>query len=75
MIHGLAADFVPSYMTQQGFDACTGVKELLMVENAGHGVSALVDKQMYTVRLIAFLKKHLEDEHACTNFPLTPCLV
>lgn len=61
MVHGLADDFVPSYMSQQGYDICTGVKELLLVEGAGHGVSFLKDKETYTKRIIAFLEKHLED--------------
>ena len=61
MIHGRDDDFVPCYMTQQGFDACTGKKDLLMVEKAGHGTSFLVDKEAYTKKIIAFLEKHLED--------------
>lgn len=61
MIHGLSDDFVPSYMTQQGYDACCGQKEILLVEGAGHGTSFLVDKENYTKRIIAFLEKHLED--------------
>lgn len=61
MIHGLNDNFVPSSMTQQGFDVCNGEKELLLVENAGHGTSFLVDKEMYTKKIIAFLEKHLED--------------
>lgn len=61
MIHGLDDDFVPCYMTQEGYDVCTGDKELLMVENAGHGTSFLVDKEAYTMQVISFLEKHLED--------------
>lgn len=61
MIHGLDDDFVPCYMTQEGYDVCTGDKELLMVENAGHGMSFLVDKEAYTMQVISFLEKHLED--------------
>ena len=60
MIHGLADDFVPSYMTQQGYDACNGPKELLLVDGAGHGVSFLVDREAYVTRVIAFLEKYLE---------------
>ena len=60
MIHGLADDFVPSYMTQQGYDACNGSKELLLVDGAGHGVSFLVDREAYVTRVIAFLEKYLE---------------
>lgn len=61
LIHGLSDDFVPSRMSQEAYDACSEEKELLLVENAGHGTSFLVDKEMYTRRVIAFLEKHLED--------------
>jgi len=61
MIHGLSDDFVPSYMTQQGYDACTGSKGLLLVEGAGHGTSFLVDKEAYTKHVISFLENCLED--------------
>ena len=61
MIHGLADDFVPCYMTEQGFDVCCGPKELLLVEDAGHGVSFLADKEKYTRTVISFLEKYLED--------------
>ena len=61
MIHGLKDDFVPSYMTQQGYDACTGKKRLLLVEGAGHGVSFLKDKETYTRQIISFLEENLDD--------------
>lgn len=61
MIHGQADDFVPCSMTEEGFNACCGEKELLLVPEAGHGVSFLVDKTKYTERVISFLEKHLED--------------
>jgi fermentation-respiration switch protein FrsA (DUF1100 family) len=61
MIHGREDDFVPCDMTKQGFDACRGQKELLLVEKAGHGTSFLYDKECYTKTVIAFLEKHLED--------------
>ena len=61
LIHGLDDDFVPSYMTQQAFDACNGSKELLLVDGAGHGTSFLVDREGYTKCVISFLEKYLED--------------
>ena len=61
MIHGLKDNFVPSYMTQQGYDACTGKKRLLLVEGAGHGVSFLKDKTNYTRQIISFLEECLDD--------------
>lgn len=60
MIHGAADDFVPCQMTKDGYAACTGMKELLIVAGAGHGVSFLKDKLTYTTRVIAFLEKYLE---------------
>ena len=61
MIHGTADDFVPAYMTREGYDACSGQKELLLVDGAGHGTSFLTDKESYTKCVIAFLEKHLEN--------------
>ena len=61
MIHGLEDDFVPCDMTQQGFAACNGDKELLLVAHAGHGTSFLSNKEKYTKTVIAFLEKHLEN--------------
>ena len=61
MIHGTDDDFVPSVMTQQGYDACTGPKELMMIPKAGHGVSFLVDRETYVRGVLSFLEKYLED--------------
>jgi len=60
MVHGLADNFVPCEMTQQGYSACTGEKELLLVEGAGHGVSFLVDRQRYTEEILRFLERNVE---------------
>ena len=61
MVHGLADDFVPAYMTQQGYDACASEKELLLVENAGHGISFLKEPGKYRASVINFLHRYLED--------------
>ncbi len=60
MIHGLADDFVPAYMTQQGYDACTCEKEIFLVEGAGHGTSYLQDTQGYQQIVKSFLNQYLE---------------
>ncbi len=60
LIHGLADDFVPCSMSQEGFEACTSPKELLLVEGAGHGVSFLHNSTEYIEKIIAFLKKNVE---------------
>ena len=60
MVHGLADDFVPCEMTQEGYAACTGEKELLLVEGAAHGVSFLVDRPRYTAEIVKFLERNIE---------------
>lgn len=62
MVHGVEDGFVPCEMTKQGYDACKGEKELLLVENADHGVSFLVDKPRYTKIVLAFLEKNLKEK-------------
>ncbi len=59
LVHGLADDFVPSYMTQRSFDACTGPKELLLVEGAGHGLSFAVAEKEYEALVMAFFDRVL----------------
>ena len=61
MIHGLADDFVSCEMTQQAYAACTSEKQLLLVANAGHGVSFLSDPVGYTAAVLYFLKKHVQN--------------
>lgn len=60
MVHGASDAFVPCEMTQQGYDACTGKKTLLVVEGADHGVSFLVERDRYTKMVTDFLKENLE---------------
>lgn len=60
MVHGAADDFVPCEMTKAGYDACTGPKELLLVDGAGHGTSFLVEKEKYVNAVKAFLDKYLD---------------
>ena len=61
MIHGLKDDFVPASMTQEGFDVCSSEKELLMIENAGHGLSFVKQPEQYQAALKGFLNRYLED--------------
>lgn len=55
-IHGLADDFVPSYMTEENYAACTAPKKVMYVEGAGHGLSYLYEKE----KCQAYLKEFLE---------------
>lgn len=62
MVHGLADDFVPSWMTKEGYKVCAGQKQLLLVEGAGHGVSFLIEKDKYTAMVAEFLDTHIGKE-------------
>jgi fermentation-respiration switch protein FrsA (DUF1100 family) len=55
MIHGKSDTFVPCKMTQDAYEACTGPKDVLLVENAEHGVSFLVDQERYIAQVENFL--------------------
>lgn len=59
MIHGVADSFVPCEMTRQGYAACTGEKQILLVEGAQHALSFLVDGERYGEMVSAFLDQHL----------------
>ena len=59
-IHGDADTFVPFSMLDECYDACaSAVKEELVVEGAGHGLSASTDPDLYWSTVDAFLAKNL----------------
>ncbi len=62
LVHGLADDFVPSDMTKRSYAACGGEKELLLVENAGHGISFVKAEAEYEALVMAFFDRVLEDK-------------
>lgn len=63
-VHGKADTFVPYTMTQQAYDACASEKTLVLVENAEHGCSYLVDRARVQKALVDFLRQHLpKEEH------------
>ena len=62
MVHGIDDGFVPCEMTKAGYAACTGEKQLLLVEGADHGVSFVVAKDQYTAMITEFLDKHIGEE-------------
>ncbi len=59
MIHGKEDGFVPCDMSRQGYEACTGEKQLLIVEGADHAVSYLVDPDRYKALVNSFIDKNL----------------
>jgi len=63
-IHGAADRFVPCKMVHTLYENCRSEKELLIVENAGHGKSYQVDQTTYQRTMTAFIGKYMRTEAA-----------
>lgn len=59
-IHGGADTFVPREMVDRLYAACASEKELLIVPDAGHGLSWRTDQGAYVAALEAFLGRHID---------------
>ena len=60
-LHGTEDKFVPCGMTKAAYEACASEKTLVLVEDAGHGVSYLKDPAACKAALLDFLKKHTRE--------------
>lgn len=59
-IHGTQDQFVPTFMGQELYSACASpVKELWLVEGAGHAMSYATAGQAYQARKAAFIRRAL----------------
>ena len=55
--HGDTDDFVPAYMSEQNYDACTSEKKRLVITpSAGHGLCYPVDQEGYVKELREFFE-------------------
>jgi len=52
--HGNTDDYVPWEMSRINYDACPGIKKLVVIPDAGHGLCYLADQQGYIDALKAF---------------------
>ena len=57
LIHGEDDRFVPCQMSQENFDSCSAVKDILTVPKAGHGVSFYNDIDGYHGAVLKFLDR------------------
>ena len=55
-IHGENDDFVPCEMSVRMYNECPNRKELVTVKSAGHGLSYLVDNELYFEKVTEFFK-------------------
>lgn len=60
LVHGKDDGFVPCAMTEEGYAACSGPKEILLVDGADHGLSFVVAQDRYTEMIRNFLKRYIE---------------
>ena len=56
LFHGKDDDFVPSYMSQKNFDACSSRKKLVLIPGAGHGLSFPVAPEQYLEEMREFFQ-------------------
>ena len=56
--HGEDDDFVPCYMSQEMYKACTSPKKLVTVPGAGHGLVYLVDNEKYFQSVVEFFNEN-----------------
>ena len=59
LIHGAEDKFVPTQMSRENYEVCQSKKQLLIVENAGHGSSVFEDEELYEATERAFLDEAL----------------
>ena len=58
-IHGTKDDFVPTYMVNELYDACSSDKDILLVEGAGHAESYPTDSAAYEAKVRSFIDKYI----------------
>lgn len=56
-IHGSGDNFVPTYMSEENYEACSSQKKLLIVEGAWHGASVFEDEELYEQTEKEFLEE------------------
>ena len=54
-IHGKNDRFVPVWMSEKNYQTCTAPKDMLLVDNAGHGASLFEAPELYENKVFQFL--------------------
>jgi len=60
-IAGKQDTFVPTFMTQENYDACIAPKELLWIDGAGHAASFFEDNTLVVKKLTEFISKYIQE--------------
>lgn len=59
-IHGKNDNFVPVWMSGKNYEVCSSDKDILLVENAGHGASYFENAELYESKVREFLDKYFK---------------
>ena len=63
-IHGTEDKLVPYYMMQELYDACHApIKEMFIVEGAGHADAKAVNSTVYFNRIFSFLNQYIDNDN------------
>lgn len=58
-IHGTNDPIVPSYMSEECYEACTSEKEIILFEGIGHTLCGILEKEKYQEKVLGFIDKYL----------------
>ena len=61
-IHGGSDDFVPTFMSQENYEICSGEKDILIIDGAAHAESYPTDSAAYEEKVKEFISKYLDKE-------------
>ncbi|MCL2509057.1 MAG: alpha/beta hydrolase [Oscillospiraceae bacterium] len=70
-VHGAEDKYVPTYMGQRMYDACTVPKDILLVEKAVHVFSYYEAPELYKAKVREFIENHISLER---EYKKPPCL-
>lgn len=62
-IHGDSDTFIPSFMVDEAYDAANVEKDKIVVERAGHGMSARVMGDEYWASVFDFINTYLNKDY------------
>ena len=60
--HGGSDDFVPTFMSQENYEICSGEKDILIIDGAAHAESYPTDSAAYEEKVKEFISKYLDKE-------------
>ncbi|MBR4096769.1 MAG: alpha/beta hydrolase [Oscillospiraceae bacterium] len=59
-VHGKDDNFVPVWMSGKNYDVCSSDKDILLIENAGHGASYFENSELYESKVSEFIDKYFK---------------